>query len=64
MIVVFKSRNIQREAFGALLMLKAALQRNQATAALIQAVAAELRQLEGSSGSDTKSQAPSLPPLR
>jgi hypothetical protein len=27
-------------------MLKAALQRNQATAALIQAVAAELRQLE------------------
>jgi tetratricopeptide (TPR) repeat protein len=49
MVAIFKARNIHREAIGALLMLKTALHRNQATAVLLQAVAAELRQWEGTS---------------
>jgi tetratricopeptide (TPR) repeat protein len=50
MVAIFRARNIHREAIGALLMLKKALQKDRATAALLQAVAAELRQLQGSSG--------------
>jgi tetratricopeptide (TPR) repeat protein len=46
MVSIFRARNIHREAIGALLMLKTALRKDQATAALLQAVAAELRQLE------------------
>jgi tetratricopeptide (TPR) repeat protein len=47
MVAIFRARNIHREAIGALLMLKKALQKDRATAALLQAVAAELRQWEG-----------------
>jgi hypothetical protein len=46
MVAVFRSRNIQREAIGALLMLRTALRKDQATAALLQAVSTELRRLE------------------
>lgn len=46
MVAIFQALNIQREAIGALLMLKTALRQDQATAALLQTVAAELRQLE------------------
>jgi tetratricopeptide (TPR) repeat protein len=46
MVAIFRSRNIRREAIGAMLMLREALQRDQATAALLQAVAAELGRLE------------------
>ncbi len=48
-VAIFKARNIHREAIGALLLLKTALQKDRATAALLQAVAAELRQWEGTS---------------
>ncbi len=50
MVAIFRARNVHREAIGALLLLKKALQKDRATAALIQAVAAELRQLAGSAG--------------
>ena len=48
MVAIFRVRNIQREAIGALLMLREALQKDRATAALLQTVAAELRRLEHS----------------
>jgi tetratricopeptide (TPR) repeat protein len=46
MVAIFRARNIQREAIGALLMLRQALQKDQATAALLRTVATELRRLE------------------
>ena len=46
-VAIFRVRHIRREAIAALLMLKTALRKDQATAALLQAVAAELRRLEG-----------------
>jgi len=46
MVAIFRSRNIHREAIAALLMLRGALQKNQATAALLQTISAELRRLE------------------
>lgn len=46
MVAIFQARDIRREAIAALLLLRRALQRDQATAALVQAMAAELRQLE------------------
>lgn len=46
MVEIFRVRNIRREAIGALLMLKTALRKDQATTVLLRAVAAELRQLE------------------
>ena len=46
MVGIFRSRNIQREAIAALLMLREALQKKQVTAALLQAVSTELRRLE------------------
>jgi len=54
MVAIFRARHVHREAIGALLLLKKALQKDRATAALIQAVAAELRQLEGLPGPDEK----------
>lgn len=48
MVTIFRSRNIQREAITALLMLREALRKNRATAALLQTVSAELRRLERS----------------
>jgi tetratricopeptide (TPR) repeat protein len=46
MIAIFRSLDIQREALAALLMLRGALEKDQATAALLQAVSAEIRRLE------------------
>jgi len=46
MVAIFRSRNIQREAIAALLMLREALQKKQLTAALLQSVTTELRRLE------------------
>lgn len=46
MVEIFRARNIRREALGALLMLHEAVQKDQATAALLQRVAAEFRRLE------------------
>ena len=48
MVAVFRARNIQREAIAALLMLREALQKDQATSALLQTVSAGLRRLERS----------------
>ena len=41
----FRTRNIRREAIGALLLLRGACERQAATAALLRSVAAELRRL-------------------
>lgn len=46
MVEIFRARNIRREALGALLMLHEAVQKDQATAALLQRVAVEFRRLE------------------
>lgn len=46
MVEIFRARNIRREALGALLMLHEAVQKDQATAALLQKVAVEFRRLE------------------
>jgi tetratricopeptide (TPR) repeat protein len=46
MVEIFRVRNIRREALGALLMLHEAVQKDQATAALLQRVAVEFRRLE------------------
>jgi tetratricopeptide (TPR) repeat protein len=45
-ITILRARNIQREALGALLMLRKAIDADQATAALLQTVAAQLARLE------------------
>ncbi len=45
-ITILRARNIQREALGALLMLRKAVDSDQATAALLQTVAAQLARLE------------------
>lgn len=45
-ITILRARNIQREALGALLMLRKAVDADQATAALLQTVAAQLARLE------------------
>jgi tetratricopeptide (TPR) repeat protein len=45
-VTTFRALNIQREVIGALLMLREALRKNRATAALLQTVARELRRLE------------------
>ena len=45
-VKIFRALNIQREAIGALLMLRAALRKNQATATLLLSVTRELRRLE------------------
>lgn len=45
-ITILRARNIQREALGALLMLRKAVDAEQATAALLQTVAAQLARLE------------------
>jgi tetratricopeptide (TPR) repeat protein len=45
-ISILRARSIQREALGALLMLKRAVDNDQATAALLQTVAIELSRLE------------------
>jgi tetratricopeptide (TPR) repeat protein len=42
MITIFRSRSIQREALGALLMLRKAIETDQATAALLRTVTTEL----------------------
>ncbi|HEV2854462.1 MAG TPA: hypothetical protein VHC97_16835 [Thermoanaerobaculia bacterium] len=46
MVGIFRARNIRREALGALLMLREAVQKDQATATLLQTVALEFRRLE------------------
>jgi tetratricopeptide (TPR) repeat protein len=46
MVAIFRARNIRRETIGALLMLREAVQKDQATTALLQAVAGEFRRLE------------------
>lgn len=46
MVEIFRARNIRREALGALLMLHEAVQKDQATTALLQRVAVEFRRLE------------------
>lgn len=46
LIAVFRSRNIRREALGALLMLKEALRKDRATADMLRTVTAELWRLE------------------
>jgi tetratricopeptide (TPR) repeat protein len=46
MIAVFRARSIQREALGALLMLKKALETDQATAALLRSVTTEIWRTE------------------
>jgi tetratricopeptide (TPR) repeat protein len=46
MVEIFRARNVRREALGALLMLHEAVQKDQATAALLQRVAVEFRRLE------------------
>jgi tetratricopeptide (TPR) repeat protein len=46
MVGVFRARNIRREALGALLMLREAVQKDQATTALLRSVAREFRRLE------------------
>lgn len=46
MVEIFRARNIRREALGALLMLHEAVQKDQATVALLQRVAVEFRRLE------------------
>jgi hypothetical protein len=45
-ISIFRARKIRREAIGMLLMLREALQKDQATEALLRTVAAELLQLQ------------------
>lgn len=45
-VAIFRARQIRREAIGALLMLREACEKQQATAALLQAVATELERLE------------------
>ena len=45
-VAIFRARKIRREAIGALLMLREACEKQQATAALLQAVATELERLE------------------
>jgi tetratricopeptide (TPR) repeat protein len=46
MVAIFRSRNIRREAIGALLMLREACERQRATVALLRTVTAELQRLE------------------
>ena len=46
MLAIFQARRIRREAIGALLVLREACERQGATAALLQAVTAELQKLE------------------
>jgi len=46
MVGIFRARNIRREALGALLMLREAVHKDQATATLLQSVAREFRLLE------------------
>lgn len=46
MVGIFRARNIRREALGSLLMLREAIQKDQATAALLQTVMREFRRLE------------------
>jgi len=48
MIAIFRARSIQREALGALLMLKKAFETDQATAALLRTVTTELWRAERS----------------
>jgi tetratricopeptide (TPR) repeat protein len=48
MITIFRARSIQREALGALLMLKKAFETDQATAALLRTVTTELWRAERS----------------
>jgi len=50
MVEIFRARNIQREAIGALLILREALQKDRATAAMLQAVTVEFQRLEGLPG--------------
>ncbi len=45
-VAIFRARKMRREAIGALLMLREACEKQQATVALLQAVAAELERLE------------------
>lgn len=45
-VAIFRARNIRREAIAALLMLREALQKEQATVALLRTVASELQRLE------------------
>jgi tetratricopeptide (TPR) repeat protein len=46
LVTIFRSRSIQREALGAVLMLRKAVDTNQATAALLRTVTAELWRVE------------------
>lgn len=46
-IAIFRTRKIQREAIGTLLVLRKALQKDQATEALIRSMATELQRLGG-----------------
>jgi tetratricopeptide (TPR) repeat protein len=45
-IAIFRARNLQREALGALLMLRRAIETDQATAALLQSATVQLSRLE------------------
>ncbi|HEX4962435.1 MAG TPA: hypothetical protein VF173_16485 [Thermoanaerobaculia bacterium] len=46
LVAIFRAQRIQREALGALLLLKDAIQKDQATASLLQRVTTELRRME------------------
>jgi len=46
MVAIFRARNIRREAIGALLMLREACEREEATLALLRTVTGELQRLE------------------
>jgi tetratricopeptide (TPR) repeat protein len=46
MLVIFRARNIHREAIGALLMLREAFERDRATVTLLRNVASELQRLD------------------
>ncbi|HSG38268.1 MAG TPA: hypothetical protein VLE27_01415, partial [Thermoanaerobaculia bacterium] len=46
MVTIFRARNIQREALGALLMLQKALRKDQVTAALLHTVTLDLWRME------------------
>jgi tetratricopeptide (TPR) repeat protein len=46
MVAIFRARNIRREAIGALLMLREACERQNATVALLRTVTSELQRLE------------------